>query len=201
MNILKYNCVTPENADNPKYTPNPDHRKVQVYYTDKDQVIIVGVADNNFIYWLSVTRIDDLATNRAIFVEITANEPKLYGHLYLALKKTKYSYERVKEMYCAELRQAEMIVPHYEATKKLCKMREVRGKYIEILRCYLDMLAATTGDARADYAQHEVLIKLIKSEKYLRLSDNDTVRSLYQQLERRCERIYQDYMTDARGGA
>lgn len=201
MDIQKYNCVKPENAANPKYTPDPANRKVLVYYTDKDQVIIVGVADNNFIYWLSVTRRDDLSTNRAIFAEITANEPKLYGHLYLAVEKTKYSYEKVKGMYSAELRQAEMIVPHYEETKKLCKMREVRGKYIEILRCYLDMLAATTGDARADYAQHEVLIKLIKSEQYLRLSDNDTVRQLYQQLESRCYRIYQDYMTEARGGA
>lgn len=201
MDIRKYNCVTPENAAQPKYTPNPADRKAEVYYTDKGQVIIVGVADNNFIYWLSVTRMDDLSTNRAIFAEITANEPKLYGHFYLALEKTKYSYEAVKGMYSAVLRQAEMIVPHYEETKKLCQMREVRGKYIEILRCYLDMLGTTTGDARKDYAQHEALIKLIKSEKYLRLSDNDTVRQLYKQLENRCCRIYQDYMTEARGGA
>ncbi|MCR4646507.1 MAG: hypothetical protein K5695_14055 [Oscillospiraceae bacterium] len=201
MSIQKYNCVTPENAVNPKYTPNPADRKIQVYYTDKNQVIIVGVADNNFIHWLSVTKMDDLATNRAIFTEITANEPKLYGHLYLAVEKTKYSYEKVEGMYSAELRQAEMIVPHYEETKKLCKMREMRGKYIEILRCYLDMLSVTTGDARADYDQYKVLIKLIKSENYLRLSDNDTVRKLYQQLEARCFRIYQDYMTEARGGA
>ena len=193
--------MTPENAASPKYTPNPADRKVQVYYTGRDQVIIVGVADNNFIYWLSVTNMDDLSTNRAIFAEITAQEPKLYGHLDLALQKTKYSYEKVMGMYSAELRQAEMIVPHCEETKKLCKMREVRGKYIEIMRCYLDMLSATTGDARADYAQHEMLIKLIKTEKYLRLSDNDTVRQLYQQLEARCYRLYQDYMTEARGGA
>ena len=131
----------------------------------------------------------------------SGQEPKLYGHLDLALQKTKYSYEKVMGMYSAELRQAEMIVPHCEETKKLCKMREVRGKYIEIMRCYLDMLSATTGDARADYAQHEMLIKLIKTEKYLRLSDNDTVRQLYQQLEARCYRLYQDYMTEARGGA
>ena len=201
MDIRKYNCVTPENAASPKYTPNPADRKVQVYYTGRNQVIIVGVADNNFIYWLSVTNMDDLSTNRAIFAEITTQEPKLYGHLYLALQKTKYSYEAVNGMYSAELRQAEMIVPHCEETKKLCQMREVRGKYIEIMRCYLDMLSATTGDARADYAQHAVLIKLIKSEKYLRLSDNDSVRQLYQQLEARCYRIYQDYMTEARGGA
>ena len=201
MSIQKYNCVTPENAVNPKYTPNPADRKIRVYYTDKNQVIIVGVADNNFIHWLSVTKMDDLATNRAIFTEITANEPKLYGHLYLAVEKTKYSYEKVEGMYSAELRQAEMIVPHYEETKKLCKMREMRGKYIEILLCYLDMLSVTTGDARADYDQYKVLIKLIKSENYLRLSDNDTVRKLYQQLEARCFRIYQDYMTEARGGA
>ena len=201
MNIEKYNCVTPENAAEPKYTPNPEHRKIEVYYTDKNQVIIVGVADNNFICWLSVTRMDDLATNRAIFAEITANEPKRYGHFYLAVQKTKYSYEAVKGMYSAVLRQAEMIVPHYEETKQLCKMRELRGKYIEILRCYLDMLSAVTGDARADYAQHKVLIKLIQSEKYLRLSDNDTVRQLYKQLEARCDRLYQDYMTESRGGA
>lgn len=197
MDIQKYNCVTPENADTPKYTPNPDHRKIQVYYTDKNQVIIVGVADNNYIYWLSVTRMDDLSTNRAIFAEITANAPKLYGHFYLAIKKTKYSYESAKDMYSAELRQAEMIVPHYEKIKALCRMRELEGQYIQIMRCYLDMLAGTSGDPIADYHQHEVLIELIQSERYLRLSDNDTVRSLYKALDRQCRHIYDSYMTAA----
>ena len=200
MDITKHNCVTAENADEPRYQPDPANRKVRVYYTDREQVIIVGVADNNFIYWLSVTNMNDLAKNRVIFAEITGKEPARYSHLYLALKKTKYSYEAVRGMYCAELRQAEMIVPHYEKIKRLCKMREVNGKYIEILRCYLDMLAARTGDARADYERHKVLIELIQSEKYLRLSDNDTVREIYKQLEDRCERLYQDYMNEARGG-
>ena len=201
MNIRNYNCVTPENAVIPRYTPDPADRRVQVYYTDREQVIIVGAADNNYICWLSVTRMQDLAANRAAFTEITANAPKLYGHLDSALKKTKYSYEQVREMYCAELQQAEMIVPHWEETKKLCRMREAGGRYIEILRCYLNMLGAVTGDARADYAKHEVLIRLISSEQYLRLSDSEDVRALYRQLERRCERLYQDYMTEARGGA
>lgn len=200
MNIEKYNCVTPENADEPRYTPDPADRKIRVYYTDSEQVIIVGVVDNNYIYWLSVTNRNDLSTNRAIFAEITEHEPKRYGHFYIAVKKTKYSYEKVRGMYCAELRQAEMIVPHYEKIKKLCRLREVKGKYIEILRCYQDMLAARTGDARADYEQHRVLIELIRSEQYLRLSDNETVRTVYQQLEERCDRLYQDYMNEARGG-
>ncbi len=200
MSIEKFNCVTPENAAEPRYLPDPADRRIQVYYTGGEQVIIVGVADNNYICWLSVTEMKDLSKNRAIFAEINADKPKLYGHLHTALKKTKYSYEKVKGMYSTVLRQAEMIVPHYEKTRKLCRLREVKGKYIEILRCYQDMLAARTGDACADYERHKVLIELIRSEQYLRLSDNETVRSIYKELEDRCERLYQDYMTQARGG-
>ena len=201
MNIEKPNCVTPETAAEPRYQPDPADRKIRVYYTGSDQVIIAGVQDNNYIYWLSVTRMDDLALNRNIIAYIQTNEPKLFTSLPEALKKTKFSYENVKGMYAAELRQAEMIVRHYEEIKAMCTTREVRGKYIEILRCYLDMIASCTGDADKDYARHKALIKLIQSEKYLRLSDNETVRKLYKQLEDRCDRLYQDYMTVARGGA
>ena len=79
MDIAEYNLLTEENASIPKYVPNPAHRINRVYYTDRDEVIIVGIADNNFIFWLSVTGRDDRATNKKIFDHITSIEPTIFG--------------------------------------------------------------------------------------------------------------------------
>ena len=51
MDIQKLNCLTPDNAATPKYNPYSGKSCVQVYYANNNKVIIVGVADNNYLLY------------------------------------------------------------------------------------------------------------------------------------------------------
>ena len=46
--------------------PNHRDRLIKAYYGEDNDIIIVGVADNCYIYWFSVTKMDDAETNRMI---------------------------------------------------------------------------------------------------------------------------------------
>lgn len=107
MNIEKHNCLTADIAVIPNYQPDPMNRQIDFYYADHGKLIIVGLADNNYIYWLSVTKLNDTETNRAIFDHISQLEPAILGHEYIALKKTNYTYEKLREFYHDSLRLAQ----------------------------------------------------------------------------------------------
>ena len=57
MNIEQLNCLTEDIAVIPKYVPNPKFRCIKAYYAQDNDVVIVGEADPNFIYWLSHKRL------------------------------------------------------------------------------------------------------------------------------------------------
>ena len=65
--IASLNRVAEDVSVIPNYTPKLEHRRVDFYYADNDQVLIAGVSDNNYIFWLSRTRLDDVETNKAVF--------------------------------------------------------------------------------------------------------------------------------------
>ena len=198
MDIQKYNCVKLENAANPKYTPDPANRKVRVYYTDKDQVIIVGVADNNFIYWLSVTKTDDTETNRQIVAYLKQAEPKLYGHdSTVTDKKTKYTYEQLTSFYKVQITSAEEILTKYQGAKHAAGQNADEA-LITKMKQQLAILSKCDPDPIKNYDKKEKLIKQIQSQSALRLSDNPKVRELYLKLDKHCSDIYNEYMTIAR---
>lgn len=199
MDIRELNCLTLDNASTPKYNPYSGNCCIRVYYADKNKIIIVGVADNNYIYWLSVSKMDDIETNRRIFDYIYRLVPSIFGSIAKVLEtKTNYSYEQLTSFYSATLTQAESILPHYRKIKGLCKAREADGRYIDIMRYYLNILQCRSSAPVSDYEKNERIIELIRSEKYLRLSDNSTVRNLYSELEKHCSDLYNTYMTAVR---
>ncbi len=121
MDIQKLNRLTPDNAATPKYNPYSGKSCVQVYYANNNKVIIVGVADNNYIYWLSVSKMDDIETNRSIFDYIYRLTPTVFGSISKVLEsQTHYSYEQLTSFYSATLTQAEAILPHYCKDRKAC---------------------------------------------------------------------------------
>lgn len=99
MNIEKHNCLTADIAEKPNYEPNPLHRSITFYYTDDGRVIMIGSADNNYIYWLSLTELEDTATNSAIFDHVSQLEPTVFGHAYTALRKTNYTAHNLRGYY------------------------------------------------------------------------------------------------------
>ncbi|MFQ9085296.1 MAG: hypothetical protein ACLR6H_00325 [Roseburia sp.] len=55
------NYVNQKSRQNVSYTINSDHRQIDLYFTRDRRVIIVGTADNNYIFWLSVSACEDEA--------------------------------------------------------------------------------------------------------------------------------------------
>ena len=199
MDICELNCLKQNNASTPKYNPYSGNSCIRVYYAGKNKIIIIGVADNNYIYWLSVSQMDDIETNRRIFDYIYRLVPTVFGSIATVLEsKTNHSYEQLTNFYSTTLTQAEAILPHYRKIKELCKAREADGRYIDIMRYYLNILQCRSSDPVSDYEKNERIIELIRSEKYLRISDNSTVRNLYSELEKRCSNLYNAYMTAVR---
>ena len=84
--IQKYDLMTPIK---PNYTPDPRDRLIKAYYGEDNDIIIVGVADNCYIYWFSVTKTDDAETNRMILEWLNICVPTKFGHGYIAVKKTR----------------------------------------------------------------------------------------------------------------
>ena len=97
--VTSLNYLTPNVSVVPNYKPKLEHRRVDFYYADHDQVLIAGVADNNYIFWLSRTRLDDRETNKTIFDYIAQATPTLFGHFDAVARKMGYSSKAIRGFY------------------------------------------------------------------------------------------------------
>ena len=198
MQLESLNCLTPDVAVTPKYTPNPKFRCIKVYYVDNDDVIIVGEADPNFIYWLSVTKMDDTETNRQIVAYLKQTEPVLFSHdSTVTDEKTRYTYEQLKSFYTVQINDADEIVSMYCVAKQRSSSTSDQ-RLIAKMKKQLAILNKCDPDPITDYSRKKALIQQIRSQSALRLSDNPKVRDLYEKLDKRCACIYNTYMSAAR---
>lgn len=168
------------------------------FYGNDNDVIIVGVADNCYIYWFSVTKMDDDESNRMILEWLNICVPTKFGHGYIAAKKTKYTYEQIRNFYCAEIRNADDIIEQKKLAAEKSRTLNCEGDLLQKLRSYRKKLSSSTGDPRKDYAKHKNLIRKIESQSYLRGSDDPKVRELYNEVDSLCSHIYNSYMTEVR---
>ncbi|HOO06582.1 MAG TPA: hypothetical protein PLH83_08850 [Ruminococcus sp.] len=129
--IQKYDLMDPEK---PNYMPNPRDRLINVYYGEDNDIIIVGVADNCYIYWFSVTKMDDTETNRMILEWLNICVPTKFGHGYIAVKKTRYTYEQIRNFYCAEIKNADEIIQKRKAANARSK---TEGLTIKQMKSYI----------------------------------------------------------------
>lgn len=210
--IPALNCITAEIAETPEKNPmdwwqefysrdDAIRHQIRVYYTDRDEVIIVGVADNNYSYWLSVTKTDDIQTNRKIFDYIYRMKPKLFSDECFALENTEYTWEQFQHFYYADLTTADEILTHRSKVQALCRIREAKGKYQRVMLQYLRRLQSRSSNPHRDYEKIRQMYELIRAERYLLCSEHAEIRDLYIRLEESSEEIYQRYMDEARGGA
>lgn len=194
--LMQYNLLTPENAAAPKYMPQTGDYLIRVYYADNDEIIIEGVADNNFTRWLSVTKISDTETNRRIFAFLSETVAVEFGHFNLLLRETHYTYEQTKFFYSAELTRAEDIIPQLEQAKERCRKREADSKFMQQLRAYKKKLAYVGKDPVKNYKRKRGLIEKIEGWSYLRCSDRAETRALYNKLVQLGSEQYNAYMTE-----
>ena len=190
--IQKYDLMTPIK---PNYMPDPRDRLIKAYYGNDNDVIIVGVADNCYIYWFSITKTDDGETNRMILEWLNLCIPTKFGHGYIAVKKTQYTYEQIKSFYCADIKNADEIIQKRVAANARSK---AEGLTIKQMKSYIKKLSKRSADPVLDYEKNEQLIQWIQSQTFLRCSDDTVERELYNELYELCSSIYNAYMTAVR---
>lgn len=214
-NVKKYNFIADEDLVKPNYDLSKYPYKIRVVFERSGNVIILGMV-NDYVYWASYTNVEDTEINAAIFNEITRKDLSRISNEYRLILKLEmdgadYHYHLAEEVspredggfdtpfghgYSAEGEEcgkwfAADLRGHLERMRELCKTREQDGLYAGILGKYLKELEKLTWE---DYGDESSIRKIIKSEKYLYLSDNEAVRGVYIECARRLSSIYGQYM-------
>ena len=193
--IQKRNCLIPKK---PNYWPNPKFRCIHAHYADDNDVILVGFADNNYIFWLSVTKMDDTETNRLIVEYLSMLEPAEFGCVSVALDKTNYAFDQFRWLYYTTITSAEDITERLrQAKSRSGGTRDDQNKIISKLQKMMSALSKS-GNPVQNYQSNYDIFQEIWSMRYLRCSDNPKIREIYHQLELLSSDIYNTYMTECR---
>lgn len=220
--IEQYNMVNDGNAAYPRYDISGRETYITLYFNNFGDVIIVGNVDNNYIYWLSVTKTEDVELNEKIFNHVANDGVINVTQQYKALKQADIRQEKLKDYYSVRLSRVyahnmawQTPFGHYYGKDNIdkngyffardvkgfvnsvhvrCELREADGRYEAVLKEYEVFLSeADTYDYRV-----RMLDELLKSESYLCLSFNENVRGLYSKCCEMCGSLYNKYMTAAR---
>ena len=219
------NYVNQRNRQNVSYTINPDHRQIDLYFTRDRRVLIVGTADNNYIFWLSVSACEDEAATGEAFDQITRQEWDTPTALYLALKEAGFDYEDLAWMYHDRIVQSKQpgmawstpfghcygtddadngkffahdIAGFPDILETKCRIRAADGLYFPVLKEYLRILE--DGDDPLYYMSPDVraIHEILKQEQYLILAEDIKVREYYHAAAKKEAELYNRYMTAVR---
>lgn len=223
-----YNYVKEHNRATPRYSMTGKETSIEVYFNDKEEVLIVGVVDNNYVHWVSFTNSEDRERNAQIFDYISKGEIIRVTQLYKALREIGLEYGEVKRWLHISLTRdtqhrmrwntpfgygygdkpgqlenngrffAKDIAVYYKRVQQRCRLREAGGAYEKVLDNYLKVLKADEG--RDDYYQRvKDLIEIIRQEDYLYASPDPVIRRKYTELMEIGDRLYNRFMSVARG--
>lgn len=100
------------------------------------------------------------------------------------------------------------IYSHYLQLKELCRFREADGKYLDFLNHYLTIMKTRTAFDEAkeeikeyakkvvkEYEGKRMLMKLVQSENYLYVSENQSIKQTYIQIREEINHLHNQYMT------
>lgn len=225
QNIEELNLITENIQVTPNYSFENSVTSIEVYFDNAGKVLIVGVIDNNYIYWASLTDSSDKVMNGAIFDYISRGKIRKVSHLYQAIAAAGLSFEEVKRWVKICLRRkpgdpmswltpfeanygstqiqhngrffAGDIAGYMDKDRKRCRFREAGGAYEKVLDYYLSIFDEDDGDALY-YVRVKSLINLIEAEEYLYGSENPEIRRKYIELRKRAESFYNRYMSAVR---
>ncbi|WP_155830530.1 hypothetical protein [Butyrivibrio sp. NC3005] len=199
--------------------PNADlrNRRIDFYFED-DKVLIEGLADIGYTFWLSKTDITDISTNAKIcqhilhdFVDVFYSTNKYYDGLTKLFKKsilrigdfTDSKWATPFGTYIGDddktgLFIAKSLVTFKSEIDKLCEAREDGGNYLSVMQAFLERLSQRTDDPILDYTTAAPWIKIMEDEDYLLCSKNEQIRELYLQLLKQYRDLHSRYMTEVR---
>lgn len=205
----------------PRYPQDLSARRtIDFAFLPGNKVLLLASMDGQYPYWTSVTDVDDLDTNTAVadtilfenFSTFTSTHPKLsdlmcnrYRRRFTVIGGTintpfdyGFSSEPEQIKYWGQ-HLAVGIARHYHEVRELCKLRELDGTYLAFLHSYLKMLETRTSDDDVrNYEDKRMLIKLITSEDYLFVSDDESIRSTYVKVRQKIGSLYNLYMSIVR---
>lgn len=225
QNIEELNLVTDKLAAKPNYSLENRETSIEVYFNDKNQVLIVGVVDNNYIYWASLTGSDDKEMNGYIFDYISRGKIRKVTQLYKAVESAGLRLEDVRRWVKICLTRkpgdpmswltpfrsnytssqiknngaffAKDIAYYMTGTRGKCGLREAGGAYEKVLDYYLGLMNEDNGEANY-YYQVKNVIDILESEDYLYGSENPEIRRKYIQLREYGEKLYNRHMRAGR---
>lgn len=219
------NYVNQRNRQNVSYTINPDHRQIDLYFTRDRRVIVGGTADNNYIFWLSVSACEDEAATGEAFNQITRRKWDTHTALYLALEEAGFDYEDLAWMYHDRIVQSKQpgmawstpfghcygtddadngkffahdIAGFPDILETKCRIRAADGLYFPVLKEYLRILE--DGDDPLYYMSPDVraISGILKQEQYRILAEDIKVREYYHAAAKKEAELYNRYMTAVR---
>ncbi len=223
----EYNLVNDQTMVKANYDLSKRETSIQILIDRNGNLIILGVVDNNYIYWASLTKTEDKHINEIIFNHL-ANDPyDKVSHSYQALRTKGIEYEDLKHWYQASLvRESKdnMVwktpFGHYYGADQIenngkyfandvsrflanlqerCEFRECNGEYIKVLEYYRDVLLHNQMDSDyMIYYKVKPLEEILRKEDYLRVSTNSEIRELYIQCIDVIGNLYNRYMSVAR---
>ncbi len=217
--LQQYNAVSKKNFVFPQYDLTKKETGMTLYFNSEGEVIIVGTVDN-YIFWLSVTKTEDMALNEEIFNRIDSGKLVRVSYLHKVLAEKNMTFGDLEKYYMVRLKRSheqnmawETPFGHYygkdqaerngsffardvkgfvNEVNKWCEVRECGGMYADILKSYADTLnKATEYDTTVQTLQN-----LLKAEDYLCISEREEVRRLYVECCARCSELYNRYMTE-----
>lgn len=218
--IERYNLVNESNAKHPNYDLSDRVTSIIVYLTYLDELIIVGEIDNNYIYWMSVTKLNDTEINEKIFNRIAtgnytyvSNEHNVVSYNqwdYSVFRNTviiKFQRETGKYAWRTPFKHyygssdihnhgkyfAKDIISYRNKLHKQCGYREAEGNYKVILQKYKSLISNIDYDNY--YSDVEPIYDLLLNESYLRLSEDENLRNLYNECCSMCSQKYNEWMT------
>lgn len=211
--IEEYNRVSMKNSIIPTYDVTKYETFIDLYFNHEGEVMIVGnIEGTDYIFWLSITKTDDVEMNEKIFHHIAYGEMERISQLYRVLEQQRISETLPENCYRIRLtrvrgselewetpfghsygkqieKNGELFakdVKHFmEHVQKRCKLRECDGKYENVLKSYAELLR----QAETYTSEVKWLEELLEAESYLSISGTESVRRLYLECCSRCSEL------------
>lgn len=225
-NIQQLNLVNQRTQVTPNYDLSNAETSIKIYIHADKYLIVLGVVDNNYIYWASLTKVDSKDENEAIFNYISKGYINMVSTVLIVLRTINISMDELStSFYCGLLKRKKPLdsgwdtpfgfsygndssinlgtcfakdVDYYFLTlQKLCSYRECDRYYINILNKYYNYLKSGEDDFN-HYVLAKPLIEILENEKYLVVSKNEQIRFKYIECMQQSSKLYNNYMSTVR---
>lgn len=217
MNMKTHNMISLQNAVLPNYDISDREISFDVYISADQQVCILGTVDNNYICWCSITTVDDIEENAAIFnyvsnqsISTVSSMFKVLGANYkevsewhrLHIEKRQYNnqnyyYSPATPIYFQDSKSFALEIKRFYKQEKLkCDYRLLEHTYVILLETYKGILHTDNPDPQYYYEMKPV-IRILEDESYIKLCIDSEVRKLYADCMDGARILYNRYMNDA----